>query len=282
MKHTHRAGNQSIHMARIANRLQALTILELLGAGMYLLMLQFNHQQQNISIESDTLPQHMQAFLAERRMLRQQKLQAEQVACTSHDTLLLDRYMPIAEVELVRQVRIAAEPHVVYTAVDNLSHLIGEDALVRWLAALHLLPDKVTRWLYHDAMPLAATTVGPEDTIDTAEMPFILLAEERDREIVFGMIGKFWTYHADMLWVSPADFVNFNRPGYAKLTFNLAVRSIAPGQSLLTSTTRVINTDAPSRESFQRYWRFTTAATGFVIGRILDLIKQAVEQPSRR
>lgn len=74
---------------------------------------------------------------------------------------------------------------------------------------------------------------------------WVLLGEEPNVEIVFGQIGRPWKPVGASSGppVEPAAFVGFDRPGFAKIAFNLRVEPYGTTSSILTVETRVALTD---------------------------------------
>ena len=84
------------------------------------------------------------------------------------------------------------------------------------------------------------------------------------REILYGGIGQPWVLTgAGQVRLDGADplssFVDFDRPGYAKMAFNFAVEG-----DELTTETRVFLTDARARRLFGGYWVVIRPFSGLI------------------
>ncbi len=83
------------------------------------------------------------------------------------------------------------------------------------------------------------------------------------QEIVYGAIGRPWTPGGGLLPLHPPDsrtsFVDFNRPGFAKMAFNFSVY----GGELATET-RVLLTNAHARRAFGAYWLVVRPFSGWI------------------
>jgi hypothetical protein len=84
------------------------------------------------------------------------------------------------------------------------------------------------------------------------------------REIVYGGIGRPWVLTGrGQVPLDGADpivsFVDFNRPGYAKMAFNFAVDG-----DQLTTETRVFLSDTRARRSFAAYWLVIRPFSGLI------------------
>ena len=92
---------------------------------------------------------------------------------------------------------------------------------------------------------------------------FVELARS-PQEVVYVGIGRPWVLASGS--VVPVDslnpqasFVDFNRPGYAKMAFNFAVDG-----DEFTTETRVFLTDARARRSFGAYWLVIRPFSGLI------------------
>jgi hypothetical protein len=68
---------------------------------------------------------------------------------------------------------------------------------------------------------------------------FVLLADKPPEEIVFGLIGRFWTPSGQIQSVPADAFVTFNQPGFAIAAGNIAFRREDKGTVRVTTETRV-------------------------------------------
>jgi hypothetical protein len=112
---------------------------------------------------------------------------------------------------------------------------------------------------------------------DLSRMGFVLLEEDPGKEIVLGLVGKFWRPAGTLVGVSPAEFAGYDRPGYAKAAWNFSVRPSAPGSVVLSTETRIACTDGRSRRRFKGYWLFIRPFSGWIRKEILMRVKREVE-----
>jgi hypothetical protein len=148
---------------------------------------------------------------------------------------------------------------------------------VRALSAVRLVPLRLARLLRRPAPPATAPAAAA-----AAAPPFVPLAQKPGAEIVFGLIGQFWTKGCGYQQVAPRAFAAFNRPGFAKVALTFAMHAQRDGRSLLTSETRVDTTDVQAGQRFRRYWRLIGPGAGLLMRRLLALIKAEAEQAARR
>jgi hypothetical protein len=126
------------------------------------------------------------------------------------------------------------------------------------------LPEKLkARWAPADVSPLRpagvpAVTEGPRTLLgDAVHGGFILLGEEPGREVVLGLVGKFWAFFGapSLPMATPRDYLAFSEPGYARTAWSFAVRPLEGGARALVSTeTRVWVGDRGAGARFGLYW----------------------------
>jgi hypothetical protein len=155
----------------------------------------------------------------------------------------LDEFLPGYDVNEVHSTRVAAPPHAVMAAVEELT--AREVPVLVALMALRSLPGRLMgrRARERDGPILQGFVQGG----------FAVLADRPD-ELVVGGVGRFWKPSGDVRRVSAADFAAFAEPGYAKTAFNMHAQPAPGGGTLLTTETRIQGTDEHARRSFRRYW----------------------------
>jgi hypothetical protein len=113
---------------------------------------------------------------------------------------------------------------------------------------------------------------------------FLLLADQRDREIVFGRIGQFWklTGGEYPLVTKPDAFVGFDRGGFAKVATNLLLKVCQDGSTVLCTETRIEATDASARRKFGAYWAIIRPGSALIRREWLRSIQwRAIAAPNR-
>ena len=141
------------------------------------------------------------------------------------------------------------------------------------LTALRAQDVPLTRLLFR-LRALAAG--GPDPTIPLVEaMPLQRLAVDEPRELVLGMVGRFWGSEAPA--VQPADvagFAAFAEPGWAKAAMNFTLTPERGGTRLDTET-RVATTDDRMRRLVGLYWLGVRAGSGLMRHDLLRGIDRA-------
>ena len=105
---------------------------------------------------------------------------------------------------------------------------------------------------------------------------FEILGETPGREILLGLVGRFWTLGGELKKIDAESFKTFNTIGYAKAVWNFALRPDGTDVRLTTET-RIRCTDADSRRRFGFYWMFIRPFSGLIRSEMLRLIKNRAE-----
>ncbi len=172
-------------------------------------------------------------------------------------TTLLDKLMPESEHYELHDTWVAASPEDAYRGLLQITG--REIRLLGPLMALRKLPALLTgRTIDSDRnTPVIETLV---------EGGFIRLDEHPGREIIFGVIGRFWklTQNQPLRTVHSADdFTAFEQPGYAKAAMSFLIRAEGSGSRVITET-RILTTDPASARGFSRYWRVVRPGSGLI------------------
>ncbi|MEO8348623.1 MAG: hypothetical protein ABI610_06890 [Acidobacteriota bacterium] len=110
-----------------------------------------------------------------------------------------------------------------------------------------------------------------------ARFGFTSLGEEPGREIVFGLLGRFWRLKGDLRTVPAADFAGFREPGFAKAAWNLLVEELDPGVTRLSTETRVLCFGDAARRRFLLYWWVVEPFSGVIRWSLLRGVRRAAE-----
>jgi hypothetical protein len=150
----------------------------------------------------------------------------------------------------------------------------GESRLIRALLWLRGLPARAGR-------PTAAPGRAGESsglTLEAMERGgFTRLADRPAEELVFGVVGRFWTPSGGRARVDAAAFKAFARPGLAKAAWSFALAANADGTTRLTTETRVHCPDGASRRRFRVYWLAVRPGSGLIRRAMLRAVKRLAE-----
>lgn len=174
--------------------------------------------------------------------------------------MILDSFLPDADVSEHHELVIPAPRRAVYRAIWEAD--LAAHPVIRALLALRSLPAR-----------LGNTSPGPRQrrpiTLSVIlQHGFQLLAEEPEREVVLGVVGRFWRPLDTIVPFDPAAFTGPLAPGLAKAAWNFAVADEGTG-TLLSTQTRVACADAASLRRFKLYWTVVGPFSGLI--RILML-----------
>lgn len=169
----------------------------------------------------------------------------------------IDLFAPHYDVAERHQTLIRAPTERVYQAVRSLD--LSRSRLVRSLFRLRGMSDECL-------------------TLDgLLKMGFVLLDEVPNRELVLGLVGRFWLPSGEIQIVEAKDFRSFERSGYAKAVWNFSVEPQGAGVTRLATETRVFCLDEQSRRKFRLYWLFIMPFSGIIRREALRAVKRAAE-----
>jgi len=189
--------------------------------------------------------------------------------------MLIDRHLPAYDVSDVHTITIDATPEAVWKALRTTN--LWSDPFVRLLTNARLLPTRALAVVRRQPQPSTPDQIRFGDIIESGE-DWVKLGEEREVELVAGLIGKFWQRDFGFRRVEPAAFAAFDEPGYAKTVIDLSVRPYGSSRTLLIYETRTATTDDDARAKFARYWRLIRPFAGVMMKRALVAVKHEAEQ----
>ena len=106
---------------------------------------------------------------------------------------------------------------------------------------------------------------------------FTLVAERPGEEIVFGLMGRFWTLTPVVVPAGADRFLSPPPAGLAQAVWSFRVTPSGSGTELSTET-RVRCGDPDARRKFLRYWRIIRLGSGWIRGSILRGIRATAER----
>jgi hypothetical protein len=114
-----------------------------------------------------------------------------------------------------------------------------------------------------------------------ARFGFTPLDRDAGRELVFGLVGRFWRLKGDLRTVAAADFQGFREPGFAKAAWNLLLEEDGPGVTRLSTETRILCLGDAARRKFLLYWRVVEPFSGVIRWSLLRGVRRAAERSRR-
>jgi hypothetical protein len=111
------------------------------------------------------------------------------------------------------------------------------------------------------------------------ENDFVVLAET-ERELVFGLIGKFWELSggASIHLANAREFLDFDQPDYAKAAANFIISENSHGGFSVTTETRIHIPHPKTRKKFAVYWGIIYPGSAWIRRLWLKAIKRRAER----
>jgi hypothetical protein len=197
--------------------------------------------------------------------------------------MFADEFLPAYDVSDAVGVVVEAGAGQTWDALLSVDLLeVGRDKpLVGVLGVMRMLPELASDLLHGERPAKAPERMRLLDmtAIPAAEGGWVLLGERPDDSLALGLVGKFWrpviTYEA----VEPEQFRDFAEPGFAKTVYELSVRELDDGRTLLTGVMRVATTDDHARRWFRRYWTLGVGSGAHVlVNGVLEQTRDCAER----
>jgi hypothetical protein len=182
---------------------------------------------------------------------------------------LMDEYLPQHQFSERHHVTVRCNPGHLLDVIQNFRpprDRVGEIAML-----IRQLPARLMHWLAPSRVPRPRPFTPAN---------FIPLGRDGDREIVGGLVGKFWeiwTGDFGLLAVAgPVEFLACNPPKTAKMIIGFSAEP-AGEVTLLTTETRVYCPDRYSLMMFTPYWLAIRPVSGLLRRRALAAIRRIAE-----
>jgi hypothetical protein len=182
---------------------------------------------------------------------------------------LMDTFLPYHQFSERHQTAVRCKPGKLLDIIQNFQP--PRDRLGDVAMSIRQLPARLMHWL-------APSRVPPPKPFTPAN--FIPLGREGNREIVGGLVGKFWQiWSGDFGLVclpGPVEFLACNPPKTAKLIIGFSAEVVGAA-TLLTTETRVYCPDRYSLIMFTPYWLAIRPVSGLLRRRALAAIRRIAE-----
>jgi hypothetical protein len=179
---------------------------------------------------------------------------------------LMDRFLPNYQFSERHQATLRCAPGELLDIIQNFQP--PKDGFSETAMFLRQLPAK----LMHGVAPSRVPRPSPFTLAN-----FVPLARDGDREIVAGLIGKFWRPDFGLIAVNgPSEFLACNPPKTAKLAIGFVAEQLGE-VTLLTTETRVYCPDRYARMMFFPYWLMIRPVSGLLRRRALGSIRSIAE-----
>jgi hypothetical protein len=166
-----------------------------------------------------------------------------------------------------------APPPVVYDAIWAAD--LSSRPLARLLAEAAMVPQRVTARLRREPMPPMPTRSARLHDLLAEDSPWTLVDEEPGHRVVLGLL---WHPPAGVKKVPAGAFEADATPGYAKVTWSLAVEPFGAGHSLLVTETRTRAADEITARRFALVWPVISPFAAVLRGQVLRAVKAEAER----
>jgi hypothetical protein len=170
--------------------------------------------------------------------------------------MLIDDFLPEYDFNETHSVEIRAAKEKVFGVMNEID--LAESPVIRALFFLRGLPN------------------GHLRLKDLKKSKFEILGIEKNKELLLGLAGKFWTLRGEMQDVNAENFRDFDKKGFAKAVWNFSVDANG-NETRLTTETRIRCLDDASRRSFGFYWTFIQPFSGLIRNEMLKIVKKKAE-----
>lgn len=170
--------------------------------------------------------------------------------------MLIDEFLSQYDFNETHEIAIRADAANIYRVANEVD--FSDSLIIRWLFRLR---------------GMSANNVTLRSL---RKSRFEVLGETLNKEMVIGIVGRFWTLGGGLQKIDAESFKRFDTAGYAKAVWNF---SLCPDgdNTRLTTETRIKCLDAESRKSFGFYWRFIGPFSGLIRMEMLRTIKRGAE-----
>lgn len=189
------------------------------------------------------------------------------------EPLLIDQFMPDYHFSVVFSRVFRAPPERSFeTCVES---DLFEIPIFRVLMSARRIPQLLVDTVRH--------TPSEEPTLRLRDMPsigWIKLGERPGSELTFGVVNKAWKGRPTTPDepVTPATFLDFDQPGFAKVIESTRVDTYGEWASIVTAESRVFCTDEDSRRRFRLYWLALSPFSNLLRSVVLPALTRKAER----
>jgi hypothetical protein len=103
------------------------------------------------------------------------------------------------------------------------------------------------------------------------------LANVPRKEIVFGVVGRFWRPDSNITGLSAEEVTAFHAEGYAKAVWNFSIAAESERISRLSTETKIQPFGRSARWKFRAYGLIVGPFSGLIRKEILAMVKRKAE-----
>jgi hypothetical protein len=181
--------------------------------------------------------------------------------------LLIDKFLPDHQFSARHHATVQCRPGELLDIIQN--YRPPKDRLGEVAMSARQLPARLMHWVAPSRVPRPSPFTPAN---------FTPLGRDGDREIVGGLVGKFWRPDFGLVAVNgPSEFLACNPPKTAKLVIGFLAEP-AGAATRLTTETRVYCPDRYSLLMFTPYWLAIRPVSGLLRRRALAAIREIAER----
>lgn len=172
--------------------------------------------------------------------------------------MLQHKYLPKWHFQHTESVHIRKGVEEVFPIVRDLD--FSDSRLLYWLFKVRGIP-----------VPECLSLKGLES------LNFTRLEEVKNKELIIGLVGKFWTFKGHLRKFESRDFKDAEFEDYARATWSFQLIPLSANETFLVTETRIFCPTRSSKLKFRLYWFFIKPFSSLVRTRILKSIRRKAE-----
>lgn len=192
--------------------------------------------------------------------------------------LRIDYYIPEFDWVERHKTVINAPPEVVYAELWKMD--FGRSSVIRTLFRIRELYGKLVNWLLTKHSAEGPRRLGLSLKELTEQTNFILLDDIFAKEIVIGLIGRFWMPTGDLIKVPPEQFKDYKESGYAKAVWSFSIEDEGNGYTVLSTETRVRSINRKGKSALRIYMLIIGPYSSMTRRVMLRLVRKQAESSS--
>src|SRR5690606_26939726 len=177
----------------------------------------------------------------------------------------LDRHLPNPRLVETDSVEIGAPPAEIYAHLRSLP--LERSAVARFLFWLRALPERVAG----RAKDAPALRLGD---FPAQARGFVALADRPGEAFAVGAVGRFWEPSIPFEEIDAETFAEIDRPGLAKVAWELRAEPLGDRCSTLTLELRLTATDDDTWRRVRRYYRLIAPFSQFLRRQLLSMVER--------
>lgn len=161
---------------------------------------------------------------------------------------LIQKYLPDFEFREHRSTMVVAAPQIAYNTMCSV------DFSRSWLIRTIFTTRRLLYGIFVKRIEKNNTAAFGSLLESALKLGWSVLEEVPNHELVVGAVTQPWEAEVIFQGLTGLEFINFEKPGFAKIAWNIAVQEVKPGVTRLSTETRVALTDPIARRKFSYYW----------------------------